>query len=217
MARNNLARVPKIIEYLERKGVLTVAQAHEVREAIRHNSYPGKFAGDIVVAKGFLKQDALDQHLCERAYLKVSAALDDLRFMRTNNGLQLEEWQKPHFGNNDDINDIRKHITRHGAAAIVANTSRLIVLLAADNPELSDDSEVFEGLLAARDLVQAMTYGDSAFSPLSKFAGKWLQSLKKALVKTAGKAKVDSSKMEKYIQYRFAEIEHGIAQTLRQP
>lgn len=213
MSHNNLSNIPRIIEYLERRGYLDVQQANEVRNAIRHNEFEGLFAGDIAVKKGFIDRETLDQQLCERALSKVNAALDDFRYLRKNGTLTLEEWQVPAFGN-QKVNETRADMSRKGAAAIAANIARLIVILAADYPETAKNEVLFKALLNARDMVRALTYGISSFAPLDKKHDIWVKQLEEGLRLVAAKANIEEAVLEKYINNRFNELQQGIKQEL---
>lgn len=211
--KSSLSSIPPIIEYLQHRAVLDSVQASIVRDALDKNEYPGKFAGQIAISKGFISRELVLSHMADRALLRATAAVEDMRHLRDVGDLQLEPWQRAHFGNSI-VNERRSDITKYDGAAVASNMAALLVYLSAQQPRLAKDESVFEAVLSAKAMAEALVFGHSSFTPIRTHWQQWLELIEATIRHTAIAANVDEKTVEEYITNRGAELRDAIATIL---
>ncbi len=208
-AKSELASVPQILAILENNNDITKEQKDDVLAHLKDEQYKGKFAGEIAVLREHTTTEVVEEGLRQQSVLMAQAAVNDMQTLTVEKKtLDLPEWMKPHWGNNEEVNDISKNITRDEAGAAAANLGKLIVLLANKNPSISED--VQEGVVAAKNLTALRIKGNDASTPIEKSA-EWMGQAELALVRASEEDLSVSDKIvEKYLGNRTFEISKGI-------
>lgn len=209
---SQLNKVPRILDLLVAQGNLPSEAVASLLEATKDPQYAGKFVGEIAVEQELITTNKLKAGLVQQATQRAYAALADINEM-IDRGLQPlpDLSDTPHFGNNNQVNDIIEPIERADALIAAANVAELITKLANKNPSLLP--ELQQGVVAAKNLTMAIGFSDPKQFPLSR-ANQWMDQAATALRSAANASGIDASITDRYIENRINnEISTGIGLT----
>ncbi len=201
--------VPRILEYLEAKEMITTDQTQDIISKSRLPDYVSSFFGDIAVKEGYITKETLNialEDLCKKVSI---ASKKDIAFVFLHNkSMALPEYMKePYFGNNGKINVKLKEVGDVDGAMSAANIAKLIVVMVLQDPKIINQ-DIVDGANGAADL--AMSILDKDISALKNHSSEWIKKSKYAFQNLSSILGYDKALIDKYIENRYFEIEQVV-------
>lgn len=210
MAKPELAsvfEVPRILEILVEKNVITPEQQGEVID----NRRQGAFDGQIAVERKLATQDQVDEGLRDQSVQIAEASVKDMADVAKGDKLAYPIWFKgPHWGNKDGVNAVSEPITKDNAASAAANIAKLIMILANEVPAADRDPSWQEAVKGAAKLTRGILGRSPERHLLADQGNVWKDQAVFALRAVAEKNGVNSDIVRQYTDNRFAEVAKGI-------